>query len=164
MIEVESKRMCNFEAIFSVFISTNMKYKLTRGTFSIHQPDLGLLILRLSAGGLMLSHGIPKLVKLFDGNPIAFGDPIGFGPEVSLALAVFSEVLCALLIIFGWATRLATIPLIVTMFIAYFIVHGPDSFQSKELSLFYLLVYLVVLLTGAGKYSIDFLTKRRKEQ
>lgn len=141
-----------------------MKVKTPNSTPLFYQPDLGLLLLRFTAGGLMLTHGIPKLVKLFDGNPIAFGDPLGLGPEVSLALAVFAEVLCAILILLGWATRLATIPLIVTMFIAFFIVHGSDSFQSKELSLFYLLVYLVLLLTGGGSYSIDSFLRGRKKQ
>lgn len=149
---------------FLVFILMPMKAETPNSTPIFYQPDLGLLLLRFTAGGLMLTHGIPKLIKLFDSNPIVFGDPVGLGPEVSLVLAVFAEVLCAVLILLGWATRLATIPLIVTMFIAFFIVHGSDPFQSKELSLFYLLVYLVLLLTGGGNYSIDTLMRRRKKQ
>ena len=59
--------------------------------------DISLLLIRLAAGGFMLSHGFGKLQKLVNGN-FEFGDPIGVGPEISLGLTVFAEILCAFLI------------------------------------------------------------------
>ncbi len=56
--------------------------------------DFSLLLLRIAAGGFMLSHGYGKMTKLFDGN-FAFADPIGLGVELSLVLTVFAEILCA---------------------------------------------------------------------
>jgi putative oxidoreductase len=82
--------------------------------------NLWLLILRLSAGGFMLTHGYPKLTRLFDGGEIKFGDPIGIGPAASLVLAVFAEFLCAILVGLGLFTRLSSIPLIITMLVAAF--------------------------------------------
>ena len=116
--------------------------------------DLGLLILRLFAGGLMLTHGFPKLQMLLAGN-FQFADPIGVGMELTLVLSVFAEFLCAILVILGFFTRLAVVPLIINMAVAFFIVHSPDPLQVKELALIYLIVFITLFFTGPGQYSID---------
>ena len=123
--------------------------------------NLGLLILRLSAGGFMLTHGYPKLQRIISGE-MRFGDPLGLGPEVSLVLAVFAEFFCAILVMLGLGTRLATIPLIVTMAVAAFIAHGADPFSRKEMALLYLASFLVLLLTGGGKFSVDYFLNRKR--
>jgi putative oxidoreductase len=41
------------------------------------------------------------------------------------------------------------------MLVAAFIVHLDDPFKRKELALLYLVGFLIVLLMGAGKYSLD---------
>jgi len=128
------------------------------GNFNL---NIGLFILRVSAGGFMLSHGYPKLQRLLAGE-MNFGDPLGLGPEVSLVLAVFAEFVCAILVMLGLGTRLATIPLIVTMAVAAFIAHGADPFGRKEMALLYLVVFVVLLLTGGGKYSADNFMGRKK--
>lgn len=124
--------------------------------------NLAVLILRLTAGGFMLTHGFPKFQKLLAGD-FQFGDPIGLGPEISLILTVFAEFLCSVLLILGLGTRLSTIPLIVTMAVAAFVAHGADPFGRKELALFYLVVYLAILLLGGGKYSVDNLIGKKKQ-
>ena len=80
---------------------------------------------------------------------------MGMSPALSLTLAVFAEVICSLLLLFGLGTRLAVIPLIVTMLIAVFFIHGADPFAKQELGLHYLLVYLLLLFAGSGRYSLD---------
>ena len=77
-----------------------------------------LFVARVTIGILMLTHGLPKLQKLMDGN-VEFADPFHMGPTVSLTLTVFAEVVCAFLLVLGLATRLATIPLIITMLKRY---------------------------------------------
>ncbi len=124
--------------------------------------NLWLLLLRLSVAGFMLSHGYPKLTRLFETGEIKFGDPIGIGPAASLVLAVFAEFLCSILIGLGLFTRLATIPLIITMLVAALISHGADPFGKKELALVYLLIYLTLLVFGGGKYSADKLISGRR--
>ena len=104
--------------------------------------NFALLILRVAIGIFMLTHGMGKLYKLFGDEPIAFADPIGIGETASLVLAVFAEVFCSVLLIFGLATRLAAIPLIITMFVAGFIVHAGDEFRVKEMAFLYLVVYI----------------------
>lgn len=116
--------------------------------------NLWLLILRIGASILMLTHGFPKLMKVIDGN-MQFGDPLGIGAGPSLVLAAFAEAICSILIILGLATRLAVIPLIITMATAAFIVHANDPFSSQEMPLLYLLIYVTLLVTGPGKYAVD---------
>lgn len=103
----------------------------------------------------MLTHGIPKMMKLFAGGEIQFADPIGLGAAASLILTVFAEVICAALIVVGFKTRWATIPLIITMIVATFVVHADDPFGKKEFALLYAVGYLAISLLGAGKYSVD---------
>ena len=119
------------------------------------QNDLALLILRLGFGGFMLTHGIPKLMKLFGEGPIQFADPIGLGATFSLILTVFAEVVCAGLIIVGFKTKWASIPLVITMLVAAFVVHGADPFGKKEFALIYAIGFLAIGMLGSGKYSLD---------
>jgi putative oxidoreductase len=117
--------------------------------------SIASLLLRLSAGVFMLTHGVGKLFMLVGDNPIQFADPIGLGETTSLVLAVFAEVFCSVFLIFGIATRVSVIPLIITMLVAALLVHAPDVFGKKELPLLYSAVYIALALTGAGKYSVD---------
>lgn len=123
--------------------------------------DLALLIARVVIGGLMLVHGISKLPMLSQ-SPLEFFDFMGLGAELSLWLALFAEIFCSILILLGLATRLAVVPLIVTMLVAVFIIHGEDPFIKQEMGLHYLLVYVMLLITGAGKYSIDQLISSKR--
>lgn len=123
--------------------------------------NLALLLMRLVFGGAMLgAHGIPKIRRLMSGEPIKFGDPFGIGQELSLYLAVFSEGLCAVLIIVGLFTRLATIPLIITMLVVVFLVHWYDPFSKMELPLLYLSGYMLILVFGGGTFSLDGYRKK----
>ena len=123
--------------------------------------DLALLIIRLGAGGMMLTHGIPKIGRFFGEGPVKFADPFGFGPEISLGMAIFAEVICTFLVMIGFKTRLATIPIILTMLTAAFYAHWNDPFGKKELPLLYICVFLGVLAFGAGKYAIDNVLKKK---
>ena len=118
--------------------------------------DWALLLLRLTFGGLMvINHGWGKLQNLFGDDPIQFADPLGVGMTASLGLTVFAEFVCGILIVLGLFTRLATIPLIVTMLVAAFIIHWSDPFANKEMALIYLAAYTALFLMGAGKFSVD---------
>ncbi|AXP82642.1 DoxX [Mariniflexile rhizosphaerae] len=116
--------------------------------------DLGLLILRIGFAGMLLTHGIPKINLLFE-SPIKFADPIGVGETTTLILALIGEVVAPILILIGFKTKLATIPSIITMFVAVFVIHASDPMDVKEKAILYLVAFLVIFLTGAGKYSID---------
>ena len=124
-----------------------------------------LLITRLAVGSFMLSHGIPKLMKFFSTGDITFSDPLGVGTIPSLMMAIFAEVFCSIFVILGLGTRIAVIPLIITMLVAVILVHASDPFGKKELGLMYLTVYTILLVMGSGKYSMDeWLLKRQKKE
>jgi len=135
--------------------------KLTKsGTFGF-VDDLWLLLLRLGVGLSMLTHGIPKLQMLLAGGEIAFPDPLGIGAIWTLILVVFAEVVCSVFLVLGLFTRLASIPLVINMAVAFFVIHGTDPFGKKELALFYLFIYLNLLVFGGGDYSLDRAFRRR---
>jgi putative oxidoreductase len=117
--------------------------------------NFALLLLRVSGGVFMLTHGLGKVSMLFSGNPIKFANPIGVGETTTLVLAVFSEAFCSILLILGLTTRLAAIPLIITMLVAALIVHANDGFGRQELPLLYGVIYLTIAITGAGNLSFD---------
>ncbi len=117
--------------------------------------DFGLAILRVGTASLILTHGVPKFLKLIGEGEIEFGDPIGIGPTATLFLAVVGEFLCPILILIGFKTRWATIPPILVMLTAVFIVHAQDPFGRKEMALSYLVMLVAILIMGAGKFSID---------
>lgn len=123
--------------------------------FKSNQVDVVLLITRMGVATLMLTHGIPKLQMLFGGGEIQFPGVMGLSPALSLGLAVFAEVLCSVLLFIGLGTRLASIPLIITMLIAVFMIHTGDPFATRELGLLYLFLYIPLLILGGGKYSLD---------
>ena len=116
--------------------------------------DLSLLILRVCMGAFMLTHGWPKLAN-FNKRVETFRDPIGLGSELSLILTIFSEFFCSILLILRVYTRLALIPLIITMSVIAFVVHGTDSFGEKEKALLFLVAYVALFLSGPGKFSLD---------
>ena len=120
--------------------------------------NLWLLLLRAGGGAFMMTHGIPKLQKLLAGN-LAFADPFGIGSTPSLILVIFAEVFCSALIVLGIATRLASIPLIVTMSVAAFMIHANDAFASKEMALLYLLIFITILVYGSGKFALGNLIR-----
>ncbi|WP_283635491.1 DoxX family protein [Aquaticitalea lipolytica] len=116
--------------------------------------NITLLVLRVGIGLLMLGHGIPKLQMLISGD-IQFPGVMGMSPTLSLALAVFSEVICSILLLVGLRTRYAAIPLILTMLAAVLVIHGGDPFAKQELGILYLIVYLALFMLGSGKFSFD---------
>lgn len=125
---------------------------------STARTDLAVLFLRIVIGVLMLTHGIPKLISLVSGD-IQFPGLFGLSPALSLALAVFAEVICSVLILFGLGTRLATIPLMFTMLVAVFYIHAADPLATKEVAILYLLAYVILFFTGSGKYSVENLKR-----
>ena len=118
-----------------------------------------LLAARVVFGLLLMSHGIAKWQN-FDALSASFPDPLGVGGGVSLALAIFGEVICSAGFIAGLFYRLALIPMIFTMCVAFFAVHGGDPFAARELALAYLSVYVLMYATGPGLYAADTLIAR----
>lgn len=76
-------------------------------------------------------------------------------------LAVFAEFVCSILVILGLVTRLAVIPIMITMATAVVFAHANDPFGVKEKPLLFLVVFTFLLLVGPGRYSVDRSLERR---
>jgi putative oxidoreductase len=122
--------------------------------------SIGLLILRLGVGGFMATHGWGKLQMIFDGQWDQIGDPVGLGPHLSLIMVVMAEFFAAILVVIGLGTRVAAALPVFAMFVAAFVIHIDDPWTmgagaSKEPALLFMIPFLALIFTGAGKYSID---------
>ena len=117
--------------------------------------NIALLVLRVVfAGSMLYGHGLSKLNKLIEGD-LVFANPIGIGEAPTLVLAVFAEFLAPIFIIIGYKTKFFSFFPAATMFVAAFIVHMGDPFGKIEKALLFLAVFVILMITGSGKYSID---------
>lgn len=116
--------------------------------------NFGLLFLRIAFSGMMLFHGVPKLLKLLAGN-FEFIDLFGLGALNTLILAILGEVIFPILVIVGFKTRITVIPIIITMAGAAFMIHANDPFEVKEKALLFLIGFISIAILGPGKYSVD---------
>lgn len=128
--------------------------------------SFGLLLLRVGIGLLMfLGHGLGKIQTFGEAKdkfPVPDFFPLKYmSPPVSLIATIGAEAGCAILIIFGLATRPAAFVLAFTMTVAAFGILGsapwfvPGGIGPKEGALLYLIPAIVILLAGAGSYSVD---------
>ena len=130
-------------------MSKLMSTNYTTGAF-----NLGTLLLRIGFGGLILPHGYDKLVN-FATYKVKFLNFLGLGQSLSLSLAIFAEFFCALLLVIGLFSRLATIPLIILCSVALFQVHRGLIFGEGEHAALYLVAFIALLIVGPGKISVD---------
>lgn len=129
------------------------------GQLSPAAADTLLLVIRVVFGGLLFVHGVQKIMD-YHTLSASFPDPIGLGSKLSLQLAIFAEFLCSLAVISGFMFRLALIPIIVTMSVAAFFALRGAPWLQRELPVSYLAVYLILMVTGPGQFSLDALFSR----
>ena len=117
--------------------------------------NIALLLIRIVfAGSMLYGHGLSKFYRLIEGN-LSFANPIGIGEAPTLVLAVFSEFLAPLFILIGYKTKIFSFFPAATMFVAAFIVHLSDPFARKEKAILFLIGFIVIMMMGPGKYSVD---------
>jgi putative oxidoreductase len=124
--------------------------------------NYGYTLFRVGIPALMLLHGTHKLEKLMAGGEIKFMDFLGMGTELSLVLAVIGELVAPILLIVGFKTRLASIPAIITMFVAAFVAHAGEPLGEREHSLLYMIAFIAIAMIGSGEYSLDTWLQKRK--
>lgn len=145
--------------------------KLNLRASSAIQLDFGILIIRIIIGILMAFYGYEKLVHFqemaasdFWANNVSFLGQKGAFP---LALTVFAEFFCSLLLIIGLFTRLSLLPLLFCMayiFLVIFpfsIISSGDNGMEINTTFFYFIIYLGLYFTGPGKYSLDYMLLKK---
>jgi len=121
--------------------------------------DFGKLLLRLTTAGLILFHGVSKVI-----HGVAFMEPAlaRLHLPAFVAYGVFAgEVAAPLLMIAGAWTRLAAVVVMINMVAAFvleanrnLLVIEPTGAWGLEAEAFYFLTALVVALIGCGRYSL----------
>jgi putative oxidoreductase len=134
--------------------------KLTSTGYTETTLSIALLILRVGVGVLMIHHGYDKLTH-FDEYKADFMNFMGLGNSISLGLTIFSELFCSVFLLVGLFTRLAAIPLVITMLVAVFMALDGAIFGKGELGTVYLFAYIAIAIAGPGKYSLDALINKR---
>ncbi len=126
----------------------------------LQSTDLALLLLRVGLGGMMLTHGVPKLLK----GPALWPKlgsavehlGIGFGHSAFGLAAVTAETLCSFLIIIGYKTRLSALPVCITMLVAAALHLGKgDPWSQVSHPIETGIGFLALLLAGPGRYAVD---------
>jgi putative oxidoreductase len=126
-------------------------------------PELAYLIVRLTAGGMLLVHGIQKVTTLtvatFAANSMARR---GIEPALAAAYAVFFlETVGAICIILGLFTRFFAVAIFLQFLVIIFVAHWPQGFNWNrpgggwEYPLFWALIWVAIALRGGGPYSLD---------
>ena len=117
------------------------------------KTSLLLLASRLVFGLTFASHGLDKL-QHFSETAAHFPAPFGMSGNIAVGLSIFGELVCGLAFAFGFLTRLALLPMIFTMIVAFTTVHG-GSVSGGELAFLYLVIFILSWFAGAGKFSVD---------
>ncbi|GAB3496545.1 DoxX family protein [Spirosoma knui] len=131
-----------------------MRLLFQKLTFSY--PDVAALVLRLGFGFMMsFNHGYVKLMHFHEWKT-DFTSFMGLSGSLSLSLAIFAELVCSIMLIVGLFTRLALLPLLVTM-VVIFQSHNWDFLGEGELATSFGIGYLAILAVGPGRYSLDYM-------
>lgn len=126
--------------------------------------NLGRLFLRLFVGIMLIQFGVRQIL-LFDQLSGDFPTVLGMSSEAALTVMICIEILCSVFIMFGFLTRLMTIPPFLALCVAeYHLLHDSLkeatyllSWQSEGyLPIMFLGIYFFILLVGPGKISVDY--------
>ena len=120
--------------------------------------DVGVLILRITLGGLLLLHGIHKVQTGLEdqmGLLAAKGIPTFF-----MYLVYISEIVAPVLIILGIFTRLSAASIVGTMLVVLYVAPFPLMAMGEhgewtiEIQMFYLFLPLALFFIGPGRFSV----------
>jgi putative oxidoreductase len=131
-------------------------------TYPFQSDNAGKLILRLTVGGLILFHGVAKLMNPAGAMGMISGMLSNLGMPAFVAYGVYlGEVLAPLLIIFGVFARIGGLLVVGNMLFALVLVHTSQILTlskqggwALELQGFYLFCGLAIYLLGSGRFAV----------
>ena len=140
-------------------IKTYSMKKLLIKTFAPHPLpvvfDCGMLLLRVAVSlEIAIVHGFKKIgVGVAQAENIP--NPLHLPDAFNNVFAIAANIGFPFLVLIGLFTRLATLPTLAVTLTGYFVVHWNDSLLEKDTPFIYSLIFLMILILGPGKYSID---------
>ena len=122
------------------------------------RASLGLLVLRVVAGGAMMTHGWKKIQ-----NPLHWMDKADSPPPAFFQLlAAISEFFGGMGLVLGALTVVASMGILSTMVVAINTHVGKgDPFGKWELAALYLVIAALLICAGPGRYAVDAFLQRR---
>ncbi len=124
----------------------------------MNMPSIGKLLLRLGIGGLLLFHGIDKIMHGVEhiGGLISVHNL-----PAQLAYGVYiGEIIAPIFLILGWKSRWWAITIVINMGVAIYLVHlktifslGQHGAWSIETPMLYLMGALAIVFLGSGRYA-----------
>ena len=123
--------------------------------------NVSMLVFRVLVSiELMIAHGLKKV-----GVGVATAEhvpnPIHLPDAVNQAFATAANLFFPVLVILGFFTRLSVLPILAVTLTGYFLVHWNDSLLVKDTPFMYSAVYLLILVLGPGKYSVDYFINKK---
>lgn len=123
--------------------------------------DISLLIFRvLLSVELIIAHGLKKLgIGVEQAEQIP--NPLHFPKEFNDLFANAANLFFPILVILGVVTRLSVLPILAVTLTGYFVLHWNDPLLIKDTPYIYSLCYLLILVLGPGRYSLDYLINQK---
>ncbi|HZH97213.1 MAG TPA: DoxX family protein [Flavisolibacter sp.] len=138
-----------FQHIISVFPSAN--------SFNIV-----MLLFRIALSlELIVVHGFKK-VGLNVAAAEKIPNPLQLNEALNYTFAVSANLVFPVFVILGLFTRIAILPILAVTVTGYFAVHWNDPLPVKDMPFMYSLSYLLVLVLGPGRYSIDYFIDKKR--
>ncbi len=143
-----------------------MPIRFLQASFVPHSIDLALLVLRVWFGtSLFLKHGMDRIFH-YSEMIAHFPDPLHIGAQTSFTIALVSDSICSILIIFGLVTRWSSLFIFANVLVAWAtIVHFQffgKGVTPGEAMVLYLGGFLTIFLVGPGRFSLDSLFSSRR--
>ena len=128
--------------------------KLFSARYGAGAVNTAMFILRIGFGILLFNHGYQKIIH-FNATTEHMPALFGLSASVRASMVIFAEFFCSLFIILGLFTRLSCIPIIISLSVALYKSHGMDVFGPGQAATLFLIGFIVILLIGPGKASVD---------
>lgn len=141
--------------------SVKKLYILTTG---YSYTNMGRLFLRLFVGIMLMQFGIRQIAH-FDMAESVFPSVCTMTPAAGLTIMICIEVICSVFIMFGFMTRVMSLPPFIAMIVAEcYILHdvvkdAPYMLgwtQPGYIPIMFMGIYFFLMLVGPGKISVDY--------
>jgi len=133
---------------------------ITATNFKSNRIDLAILFFRVAVSvELILVHGLKKVG--IDANTEVVPNPLHLPEFLNQCFADAANLFFPLLVIVGLFTRLAVLPTLAVTLTGYFVVHLHDSLWVKDIPFMYSISFLLLLIIGSGKYSMDYFIHKK---
>ena len=131
-----------------------MKHNITPPT----RTDRAILFLRIFIAAVMLLHIIGKMQN-YDNVVLTFPSLLDFNRPTSLALSIIFEAAMAAMIAIGIGTRLSALLMFITSLVTLFDIalqaESAISTDAAKLQFIYAGIFLTLMISGGGRYSIS---------